>query len=359
MTHRRRYRSLTSDASCRASFSSWNSLPHKTTYPLSYETYVVGRVFRGPAEFLAASSDNGGPGLAEPIRTALKTTETTAGPKRTIAYSENPRTSGVPNNGELDYFMLAFPKEDGSGVVLSLSEDLEAIDWFRRAVLGQFDQTQAEQPFLLDGLEWEIGRRPIIAAIASTPGPLLYGHNLDRKDACYNDADGTHLRVGRNGVEPVEGELDPSQLYDIVEMCPYDGIRPRYSKRSATFSRTLIHRPMWLSRLLGDKGSFFPSAIAPSYLRQKPQTSGPRYVLGLAVMTMQEHAAVLLKDGQLVGAIEEERISRIRHHGWRSPGRPSFLTAAVDPTLCIEEVFCHRAIRQLLSDEGITLDDVG
>src|SRR5205814_358005 len=113
----------------------------------------------------------------------------------------------------------------------------------------------------------------------------------------------------------------------------------------------------------------FPAPFPPSFLlpRRAPADAGasdaaraappPRYVLGVACMTMQEHAAVLVRDGTIVGAIEHERLVRIRHAGWHPPGRPG-VTVAVDPTLAIEEALCRRPIRALLEQEGITLDDV-
>ena len=68
-----------------------------------------------------------------------------------------------------------------------------------------------------------------------------------------------------------------------------------------------------------------PAPFAPSYLRPRASTD-VRIVLGLAVMTMQEHAAALIIDGELVGAVEEEKLVRVRHYGVKWPGRPSFVT---------------------------------
>jgi len=80
-------------------------------------------------------------------------------------------------------------------------------------------------------------------------------------------------------------------------------------------------------------------------------------VLGLAIATMQENGAALLRDGALVGSVEEERLSRLKHHGFRVPGRPH-RTICNDLTLRIEEAFAWRSVRHLLEREGITLDDV-
>ena len=69
--------------------------------------------------------------------------------------------------------------------------------------------------------------------------------------------------------------------------------------------------------------------------------------MGLAVATMQEHAAALLKDGVLVGAIEEERLTRVRHYGWKPEGRAG-VTICIDPRLALEEALCRRSIRVML-----------
>jgi carbamoyltransferase len=58
------------------------------------------------------------------------------------------------------------------------------------------------------------------------------------------------------------------------------------------------------------------------------------YILGLTTMT--ESAAVLLRDGQVVAAAEEERFSRVKHSGG----------------------FPYRSVRFVLESQGITLEDV-
>ncbi|MCM2304130.1 MAG: radical SAM protein, partial [Elusimicrobia bacterium] len=127
---------------------------------------------------------------------------------------------------------------------------------------------------------------------------------------------------------------------------------------SATTSAVIAGRPGWLSRLRGAPGPALPAPFPPSYLMPKARArGGPAWVLGLAVTTMQEHAAALLEDGSVAGAVEEERLSRVRHHGWSSKERPGS-TLASDPTLCLEEVLCRRAAGALLSPRGLTLDDM-
>ena len=138
--------------------------------------------------------------------------------------------------------------------------------------------------------------------------------------------------------------------YECVDACPADAIRPVAGEDAATHSRALAHRGSWLSRLRGGPGPLQPPAFPPSYLMPRATAEGDRWVLGLAILTMAEHAAVLLKNGALVGAVEEEKLVRIRHFGRRLPGRPEFVTPAVDPTLLIEEALCHRSVQHLLDD---------
>jgi carbamoyltransferase len=148
------------------------------------------------------------------------------------------------------------------------------------------------------------------------------------------------------------------RCFDCVEACPRDALRPRRSAASATHSRVILNRPGWLARLRGMPGPVLPAPFPPSFLLPKPGAKRkPRWVLGLAVATMQEHAAALLEDGKVVAAVEEERLSRVRHHGWKPKGRPG-VTIASDPTICLEEVLCRRAVGALLAPRGLTLDDM-
>jgi carbamoyltransferase len=78
----------------------------------------------------------------------------------------------------------------------------------------------------------------------------------------------------------------------------------------------------------------------------------------LAIVPQQEHAAALVIDGKLVGALEEEKLARVRHYGWKPRVGPGFRNLGVDPTLTVEQVLCRRSIRVLLAEHGLTLDDV-
>jgi predicted NodU family carbamoyl transferase len=250
-----------------------------------------------------------------------------------------------------------------TGVLLVLALDARTAIWFDEAIDGSALSPEARFGVLmragviLDGLEWEIGRRPIVAATSCHESALVVIKGRATSDESHDMLTPRAWTMGASGIVPRDLSQTPAALYDTIEACVTDALRPRYSVRSATHSRTLSHRPGWLSRLIGHPGPSTPAPFPPACL-SSPDRDTPRYVLGLAVMTMQEHAAVLLKDGSIVGAIEEERLTRVRHYGYRPKGRPPFITPAVDPTIPIEEVFCHKAIAKLLDDEGISLDDV-
>lgn len=212
---------------------------------------------------------------------------------------------------------------------------------------------------LLDGLAWRASRRPTVTAPPPADRPRLpIVVDPSRCTDCGLCAEVCPEGLLADGGAFARDADDCTRCLDCVEACPSDALRPTHAPDGATRSDALAHRPGWLSRLAGSPGPSVPSPFPPSYLlpRRAP-AAGPRYVLGLAVMTQQEHAAALLKDGAVVGAVELERINRVRHSGWHPPGRPG-VTAAVDPTICLEEIVCRGPVRALLEREGITLDDV-
>lgn len=212
---------------------------------------------------------------------------------------------------------------------------------------------------LIDGLVWRVGRRPTVAAPRPQGLRSAIAVDPDRCTSCGVCASVCPTGYLDARAAPTSSDLSACvRCHECVEHCPVDAIRPLYAEDSATHSRALTHRPGWLSRITGMPGPLLPAPFPPSFLA--PRAAGapaPRWVLGLAVMTMQEHAAALLRDGEVVGAIELERLTRERHAGWHPTGRAG-VTAAVDPTIAVEEALCRKPIRALLESQGITLDDV-
>lgn len=265
-------------------------------------------------------------------------------------------------DGELHVVLwLRPPSPEGvrQAALLAASRDRAALQWFAQA--AHVEAPSGPVPdVLIDGLAWSVARRPTVASLHRAKADAPVRVDPERCDGC-----GVCERLCPvdflDGVGQPRAGLEPDaciRCQVCVEACPTDAMRPVYGPETATLASTLAHRPGWLARLSGAAGPSTPAPFPPSYLLPKaPAEGGPRYVLGLAVMTMQEHAAVLLRDGELVGAIELERLNRRRHAGWHPPGRPG-VTAAVDPTICVEQTFCFAPIRALLDAEGITLDDL-
>lgn len=242
-------------------------------------------------------------------------------------------------------------------VLVAASRALAALRWLARALCDLQAELSPGEEILFDGLAWKAARRPTVAVPPDGSRKRIH-IDPERCTRC-----GVCAQMCPEGYLSPEGQPvgdDPTacaRCYDCVDACPADAIRPTQAPDTATLASSLRHRPGWLSRLAGLPGPSFPAPFPPSYLLPKKDPGPPRYVLGLAVMTMQEHAAVLLRDGEIVGAIEHERLVRVRHAGWHPVGRPG-VTAAVDPTTAIEETFCRRPIRALLEQAGITLDDI-
>jgi predicted NodU family carbamoyl transferase/MoaA/NifB/PqqE/SkfB family radical SAM enzyme/ferredoxin len=272
--------------------------------------------------------------------------------------------------------LLAF-RRDGGGergvrpaLLLAMSWHIEAVARLAGWLATGADPAPRGSELLLDGLVWSAGRRPTVAAWAGADQAAPIAIDAARCLAgCTVCADLCPTAVIERPVPDGEAPRIAApdacvRCQDCVEACPADAIRPTYAADAATRTRALVHRAEWLTRLRGAAGPAVPAPFPPSFLMPRARAAAashappaPRYILGLAVVTAMEHAAVLWRDGELLGGIEKERISRLRHHGWSPPGRPG-VTLAVDPTIALEEVLCRGPIRALLETEGITLDDV-
>ncbi|MEZ4265625.1 MAG: carbamoyltransferase C-terminal domain-containing protein [Myxococcota bacterium] len=95
-----------------------------------------------------------------------------------------------------------------------------------------------------------------------------------------------------------------------------------------------------------------PGGRAPAFIRR-----GPLIVLGIASTTLQNHAAALVIDGQVVASVQEERYRRRKQCGWHPPGRPD-ATVVSDPTLPLERAYPSRSVREVLTLGGVDASDV-
>ncbi|MBI5881563.1 MAG: 4Fe-4S dicluster domain-containing protein [Elusimicrobia bacterium] len=236
-------------------------------------------------------------------------------------------------------------------VFIAASLEKRAIRWLEDQ-LAEFPVTPpAEFRVLLDGLERGILRRPTVAAEAPAGQGIVRDATRCRDcGTCAGICPAGRLSSG--GKAKPGAKKDCLRCFDCVEACPEDALRPAYAFTSAMRGEAACDRPGWLSRLKGCAGPSVPSPFPPSYLLPKSgPVRKPRVILGLAISTPQEHAAALVRDGRVVGAVEEEKLSRVRHHGWPAPGSRRY-------GFTLEESFCRRSIRLLLSQEGLTLDDV-
>ncbi|MFO0630637.1 MAG: 4Fe-4S dicluster domain-containing protein [Polyangiales bacterium] len=246
-------------------------------------------------------------------------------------------------------------------VLLGASRSSAPVTRLAALLCGDATARRGEPDVLLDGLVWRI---PVVgppwrAARVDSPVSAI-AVDPDRCTSCGRCAEVCPTGYLDASADPTTPDLDACVRCHECVNCPTDAIRPRYDDDAGTLGRALAHRPTWLTRLTGAPGPLTPAPFPPSWLsprRFAGDEARPRWVLGLAVMTQQEHAAALLRDGVVVGAVEHERLARVRHGGWHAPGRPG-VTAAVDPTLALEEVLCRRPVRALLEAQGITLDDV-
>jgi len=138
------------------------------------------------------------------------------------------------------------------------------------------------------------------------------------------------------------------------EFCHSQALRPYFRDTSEVMTGPT------LQRLLANTATRDPKRSPPAALLNIPlanEATKPKVVLGLAAVTLMEHAAALLIDGKLVAAVEEERLTRERHYAFKAPNRPG-ASMASDPTLGLDEAWPHRSIDAVLRMAGLTLDDV-
>ncbi len=83
----------------------------------------------------------------------------------------------------------------------------------------------------------------------------------------------------------------------------------------------------------------------------------PLTILGIASTTLANHAAVVIRDGEVISAIQEERPRRRKQLGWHPVSEPG-VTVVSDSTLALEDSWPQRAVQSALDIAGITMSDV-
>jgi carbamoyltransferase len=198
-------------------------------------------------------------------------------------------------------------------------------------------------------------------AVQSDAGPgdragsilLLRPGRCDGCGACVPACPASCLSVAFDRALTID-EAPCIECFACVEACPAGALAPVAHERPTTMCPDL-RRPRGFLPALSASATPPPAAtISPRAARRAMR---PFRVLGLAISTMQENGAALLRDGVLAGAVEEERLNRVKHYGFAVPGRPH-RTICNDLSIRLEEAFAWRSVRYLLETEGIGLDDV-
>lgn len=108
------------------------------------------------------------------------------------------------------------------------------------------------------------------------------------------------------------------------------------------------------SHIIGD----IPAHRPPPPSKRGSRRTGKGFtVLGIGCTTLANHSATLLRDGQIVAAVQEERLRRRKQLGWHPPGRPTD-TVVCDAELPLERAYPWRSIEKVLEMGGLDLGEV-
>ena len=103
-----------------------------------------------------------------------------------------------------------------------------------------------------------------------------------------------------------------------------------------------------------------PGGVLPLEALDRPRPKvgkKPLTILGIASTTLANHAAVIVQDGEVIAAVQEERPRRRKQLGWHPVGEPG-VTVVSDSTLRLEQSWPKRSIATVLEMSGLTMADI-
>ncbi len=156
---------------------------------------------------------------------------------------------------------------------------------------------------------------------------------------------------------PIIDDARCIRCYACVEHCPEMALSPAGFLDQAWEPEVIASKGLdWLAMLGREVKDVANETRPPAWQNPREANTKP-IILGVAMTTQQHHGAVLLRDGELIAAVQEERFRRKKQYGWAPPGRRGE-TVVSDPTLPIELPFPWESIGYVLEEAGIKLEDV-
>ena len=224
-----------------------------------------------------------------------------------------------------------------------------------RALTLDLPQAYLENVALF-GVPLEASVQPCLAVVSEGSAEIRGYHVLDL-DRCTRCGDCERICPTGAITEAAQAlEIDLALCIECqacVEVCKPRCLSPAAEAEKAAICPTLEGLEDWLGTL-PEPSAEDSAALMPSHLRSEPKGLT---ILGLSILTMMEHAAALVIDGEIMGSVAEERFSRSKHFGRHLPGSPGS-TLGNDLSLHVDEAFCWRAIRDLCGRYGVSLDDI-
>jgi carbamoyltransferase len=242
---------------------------------------------------------------------------------------------------------------------------------FGQLFAGRAPDTRLED-LRLYGIAVTTPHRPVsLAVVGATGAPVVV--DLERCDGSARCAmvcpTGALTLVASGDDWRLRPSIDAarcSACHACVEQCPQLAVAPAPTSPSPDEPDDAAALA-WSGAALRRRGSGWiraltPGAVAPEATLpptwQRPRRFGERLlVLGVAAATHLHHGACLLRDGEVVGAVQEERFRRRKQYGWNLPGS-AHATIMSDPRIPVDLPFPWASIAWLLERAGIALDDV-